>query len=165
MSAIEVNKELGGVIEDAELRFSPQGKAFTKVRLGFSDPVFNQETQQWSNVNQFYVEGTAWERTAEQLAEVATKGTQILVWGKLVTDTWEDRETGQKRSKPSLKIKGFRPVGKLPDVGNSGGGAAQAPTGQTQSGWGDQQTAPGGWGGAPSGGGSWGTPQGGEPPF
>lgn len=116
MSAIRI-KDIGGVVADADLTFTQAGKAVCKVRLGFSDAVYDQETQQWKNVNQFYVEGTAWEKTALQLAEVATQGTQLLVWGALATDQWEDKQTGDKRSKPALKIKGFRPVGKLPDVG------------------------------------------------
>ena len=157
MSAIRI-KEIAGVVADGELRFTPQGKPVFKVRLAFSDAIYDQQTQQWSNVNEFYVEGTAWERTAEQLAEVATKGAQILVWGALATDSWEDKQTGDKRSKPALKIKGFRPIGKLPEVGQQpqgggfGGGQAQSqPAGQYDP-----------WSGQ---GGGWETPQGDSPPF
>ncbi len=154
MSAISV-KEIAGAVADSEMKFTPQGKAVTKVRLAFSDPFFNEDTRQWESRNQFFVEATAWERTAEQLADVAVKGAQILVWGKLVTDQWEDRQTGEKRSKPALKIKGFRPLGKLPETGAASPGGASA-----SGGWGDPQatTSPTGaaqpadnWGGQRSG--------------
>lgn len=154
-------KEVGGVVADAELKWTPQGKAVCRVRLGFSDPVYDDQTQQWSNVNQFWVEADAWERTAEQIAEVATKGTQLLVWGKLTTDQWEDKQTGEKKSKPKLKLKGFRPVGKLPQVeqqqGQGGGFSGGQPQGQQPRNdpWAAPQPAQGGWG----------TPQQDEVPF
>lgn len=150
MSAIQV-KEIAGVVKDAELTFTPQGKAVAKVFLAFSDSRKNDQTQEWESLNQFFVEATAWEHTAEQIAEVATKGAQLLVWGKLQTDQWQDKQTGDKRSKPALKVQGFRPVGKLPQVGQ---GARPSPDQAQQ--WGGGQSDP--WGGTPSGGGSWDTP-------
>ena len=155
MSAIFV-KEIAGVVKDAELKFTQQGKAITKVYMAFSDSRKNEQTQEWESLNQFFVEGTAWEHTAEQLAEAGTKGAQLLVWGKLATDQWEDKQTGDKRSKPSLKVQGFRPVGRLPQVGQS---QSSAPP-QSQ-GWGQSQPQSDVWGGN----GGWGDAQGGAPAF
>lgn len=164
MSAISI-KEIAGVVKDAELTFTSQGKAVAKVYLAFSDSRKNEHTQEWESLNQFFVEGTAWENTAEQLTEAATKGAQLLVWGKLKTDQWQDKQTGDKRSKPALTIQGFRPVGKLPQAGQQ---SRPTQTAQQPSQWGGGQSDP--WAGQPSGntgqfGGSWDTTQNNQPAF
>lgn len=126
-------QETAGVIADPELRFTPQGKAVLSVRLAFNDSRYNEDTRQWENTNTFYVDGTAWEQTAERLADQIKKGDQVYVSGRLRTESWE--KDGEKKSKPALTIRTMRKLEK-----NA------------------QQSAPSAWQSSPQGT-DWGTPQ------
>ena len=157
-------QETAGVIADPELRFTQQGKAVLSIRLAFNDSRYNEETRQWENSKTFYVDATAWEQTAERLADQIRKGDQVYVSGRLETQSWE--KDGEKKSKPSLTVRTMRKLEKnAPTQQQSGGsfGAAQSsgfggqpqPAPSQQDPWaGGQQQA------------AWGEPaQGGPAPF
>lgn len=128
-------QETAGVIAPPELRFTSNGKAVLSVRLAFNDSRYNEDTRQWENTNTFYVDGTAWEQTAERLADQIKKGDQVYVSGRLRTESWE--KDGEKKSKPALTIRTMRKLEK------------NAPA---------QQPAPSAWQSSPQGT-DWGTPQ------
>lgn len=158
-------QETAGVIADPELRFTPQGKAVLSIRLAFNDSKYNEETRQWENAKTFYVDATAWEQTAERLADQIRKGDQVYVSGRLETQSWE--KDGEKKSKPSLTVRTMRKLeknaptqqqaggGNFAPARSAGFGAPQPPAQPQQDPWsgGQQQTA-------------WGEPaQGGPAPF
>ena len=103
-------QETAGVLADPELRFTPQGKAVLSIRLAFNDSRYNEETRQWENTKTFYVDATAWEKTAERLADQIRKGDQVYVSGRLETQSWE--KDGEKKSKPSLTVRTMRKLEK-----------------------------------------------------
>ena len=157
-------QETAGVIADPEMRFTPQGKAVLSIRLAFNDSRYNEETRQWENTKTFYVDATAWEQTAERLADQIRKGDQVYVSGRLETQSWE--KDGEKKSKPSLTVRSMRKLEKNAPAQQSGGGnfasaqsagfgAPQPPAQPQQDPWaGGQQQA------------AWGEPaQGGPAPF
>lgn len=119
-------QETAGVIADPELRFTQQGKAVLSIRLAFNDSRYNEETRQWENTKTFYVDATAWEQTAERLADQIRKGDQVYVSGRLETQSWE--KDGEKKSKPSLTVRTMRKLEKNAPSSSSvsGVGAAQA---------------------------------------
>lgn len=102
--------EIGRVIADPDMRYTPSGKAVIKLRLAFNYNRFNQETRAWDNVATFFVDAEAWEDAAERLAESASKGDEIYVSGELATDSWE--QDGQTRSKPVLRLRRSRVITK-----------------------------------------------------
>jgi single-strand DNA-binding protein len=68
------------------------GVAVTKFGLALDDG--------WGdNKKTVFIDVTCWKQTAEFVAQYCTKGTPVCVDGRLSMDTWEDRQTGQKRSK------------------------------------------------------------------
>ena len=147
-------QETAGVIADPELRFTPQGKAVLSIRLAFNDSRYNEETRQWENSKTFYVDATAWERTAERLADQIRKGDQVYVSGRLETQSWE--KDGEKKSKPSLTVRTMRKLEKNAPAQQQGGGnfaSAQS------AGFGAPQPP------APAQQDVWGAPQGGPAPF
>jgi single-strand DNA-binding protein len=93
---------LGNITRDIELRFTPQGTAIADVGLAIN--------RQWKDGNgnkqgeTTFVDVTLWSKTAEVAADYCHKGDPLLVSGRLHLDTWDDRQTGQKRSK--LKVIG-----------------------------------------------------------
>ena len=103
-------QEIAGVIADPELRFTQQGKPVLSIRLAFNDSRYNEETRQWENTKTFYVDATAWEQTAERLADQIRKGDQVYVSGRLETQSWE--KDGEKKSKPSLTVRTMRKLEK-----------------------------------------------------
>ena len=147
-------QETAGVIAEPEMRFTPQGKAVLSIRLAFNDSRYNEETRQWENTKTFYVDATAWEQTAERLADQIRKGDQVYVSGRLETQSWE--KDGEKKSKPSLTVRTMRKLEKnVPTQQQSGGNFASAQS----AGFGAAQPP------APAQQDVWGAPQGGPAPF
>lgn len=99
---------VGRLIEDPELRFAPSGTAVCKMRLAFNSRK-KQDDGTWADDKSFFVDATAFGQMAENCAESFTRATDVWVSGRLVTDKWEDRQTGEKRSKPSLLIDDIGP--------------------------------------------------------
>lgn len=139
---------LAGITAEPDMKYTPAGKAVLSVRLAFSDRKFNEQTREWDTTKSFYVDGTAWEETAERLAQQLAKGDQVYVEGRLETQSWE--KDGDKRSKPVLQLRTVRKLEK----GNGGNNAPaqQQPAAQGQGGWGGQPSGSGGWGNGPQSG-------------
>jgi single-strand DNA-binding protein len=70
-----------------------------------------------------FVDVDAFGRQAETLAQYMKKGSPILVEGRLKLDQWDDKQTGQKRSKLGVVVEGFQFLG----GGNRGEGGGEAP--------------------------------------
>ena len=123
-----------GLTEDPTLRFTSSGKAVLSIRFAFNDSKFNDQTQQWETTRILYLDGSAWEQTAERLAEQLRKGDQVYVEGRLETQQWE--QDGQKRSKPHLIVRTVKPFQKAPQQAQQQGGYQQ----QSQADWGAAPT-------------------------
>lgn len=108
-----------GLVADPELRWTASNKAVLSLRLAFNDSKFNEQTRQWETPRTFFVDGTAWEQTAERLADLLRKGDQVYVEGRLETHSWEDKE-GNKRSKPQLQLRTARKFERPPQQGFNG---------------------------------------------
>ena len=109
---------VGNLTRDVELRFTPQGTAVTDIALAVNERV--KRNDQWvEEVNFFDV--TLWGRTAEVAGEYLSKGSSILIEGRLKLDRWE--QEGQKRSK--IKIVGEK-MQMLGSRGGGGGGSSSS---------------------------------------
>ena len=85
---------IGNLTQDPELRYIPSGTAVSDIRMAVNDRV--KRNDQWVDEATF-VDVTLWARTAEVANEYLSKGSQILIEGRLKLDSWE--KDGQKRSK------------------------------------------------------------------
>ena len=82
---------MGRLTRDPEKRTTPTGK--TIVSFGLAVDRFGQDDQaDFFNVN-------AWEKLGEIVAQYMTKGSRVLVQGRLRQDTWDDKDSGKKRSR------------------------------------------------------------------
>jgi single-strand DNA-binding protein len=88
---------VGNLTRDPELRYTPKGTAIAKVGLAVNR-VWTSETGEKKEEVTF-VDIDVFGRTAENLAQYMRKGSPILVEGRLRLDQWDDKQTGQKRSK------------------------------------------------------------------
>lgn len=105
---------VGNLTREIELRYTPSGTAVTEIGLAVNDRRKTQ-TGEWVEETTF-VDVTLWSRTAEVASEYLSKGSPILVEGRLKLDTWET--DGQKRSK--LRVVGER----MQMLSNRAGGAS-----------------------------------------
>jgi len=116
---------MGNLTRDPEVRYTTGGTAVTDVSLAINRYRTDKNTNQRIEETTF-VEVTLWGRTAEIAGEYLGKGRPVLIEGRLQQDQWEDKETGQKRSKlkvvgESMQLLGGREGG----VGGGGGAPRQ----------------------------------------
>ncbi|NQV28737.1 MAG: single-stranded DNA-binding protein [Rhodopirellula sp.] len=89
---------MGNLTRDPEVRFTPSGTAVSEVGLAVNRSWFDKQTNQRKEEVTF-VDVTLWGRQAEVAGEYLSKGRGVLIEGRLQLDQWDDKETGQKRSK------------------------------------------------------------------
>jgi single-strand DNA-binding protein len=93
---------IGNITRDIETRYTPQGTAIVDVGLAINRSWKNDQGQKQEETT--FVDVTLWARMAEIAAQYCHKGDPLFVSGRLHLDTWDDKQTGQKRSK--LKVIG-----------------------------------------------------------
>ena len=112
---------IGNLTRDPELRHTPKGTAVAELGLAINR-VWKDDAGQKQEETTF-VDVTLWGRQAELAQQYLSKGNPVYIEGRLNLDTWDDKTTGQKRSK--LKVIGenlqFLSSGKSAGGGNSGG--------------------------------------------
>ncbi len=114
---------LGNLTRDPELRYTPSGTAVTEIGLAVNDRRKNANGE-WIDETTF-VDVTLWGRTAEIATEYLTKGSPLLIEGRLKLDQWQDKE-GQKRSKLRVVGERMQLLGGKPGGGGGGGGGARS---------------------------------------
>ena len=121
-----VNKVIliGNVTRDPEVKFTPKGSAVTDVGLAINRnyTLDNGEKREET----MFVDVELWGRLAEIAGEYAKKGRPIYIEGRLRMDSWEDKASGQKRSRlkvvgENLQLLGGRPTGSAAGPGDEEG--------------------------------------------
>lgn len=110
---------MGNLTRDPEVRYTPSGTAVTDIGLAVNRYWFDKQANERREETTF-VDVTLWGRQAEVAGEYLSKGRPVLIEGRLHLDTWDDRETGQKRSR--LKVVG-ETMQLLGGRGDSAGGS------------------------------------------
>lgn len=117
---------IGNLTADPDVRTTPRGNSVTELRLavnrmssGPNDGERREETT--------YLDVTCWGRTAEIAAQYLSKGRPVFIEGRLQQDTWEDKQTGQRRSKIRIVAENMQLLGS-----RDGGGASQQGGGYQQ---------------------------------
>jgi single-strand DNA-binding protein len=116
---------VGNLTRDPELRYIPSGTAVSEIGLAVNDRV--KRNDQWVEETTF-VDVTLWARTAEVANEYLSKGSPVLIEGRLKLDRWE--KDGQKFSKlrvigERMQMLGGRGGGRGGNGGTSAGGSTQ----------------------------------------
>jgi single-strand DNA-binding protein len=117
-----VNKVIliGNVTRDPEVKFTPKGSAVADVGLAINRnyTLDNGEKREET----IFVDVELWGRLAEIAGEYAKKGRPIYIEGRLRMDTWEDKTSGQKRSRMKVVGENLQLLGSRPSSGGGGGG-------------------------------------------
>ncbi len=96
MAPVVIHGQIARLTRDPEIRFTGGGKAVVNLDLAFNERIKDQATQEWKDGPTTFVKGTAWEQFAENIAESLSKGDEVIVSGKLSTETYDKRDgTGQ----------------------------------------------------------------------
>jgi single-strand DNA-binding protein len=109
---------LGNLTRDPEVRYTPKGTAVTELGMAVNR-VYTAENGEKREETTF-VDVTLWGRTAEIAGEYLKKGRPVFIEGRLQLDTWDDKQSGQKRSKLKVVGEGLQLLGSRPS--GSGGG-------------------------------------------
>jgi single-strand DNA-binding protein len=137
---------LGNLTRDPQVRYTPGGTAVSEIGLAVNRTWFDQKTNSRREEVTF-VDVTLWGRQAEVAGEYLSKGRQVLIEGRLQLDTWDDKESGQKRSKLRVVCENMTMVGARTD-GGGGGGRAEGSRGDAGRGESPRSESPRGGRGA-----------------
>src|SRR5689334_2639660 len=121
---------LGNLTRDPEVRYTPKGTAVTELGMAVNR-VYTAENGEKREETTF-VDVTLWGRTAEIAGEYLKKGRPVFIEGRLQLDTWDDKQSGQKRSKlkvvgEHIEFLGDRPAQGQGEAPNGARSTAQRP--------------------------------------
>jgi len=105
---------LGNLTRDPEVRYTPKGSAVCDLGLAVNRQYTLDSGEKREEVT--YVDVVLWARLAEIAGEYLKKGRPVFIEGRLQLDTWDDKQSGQKRSKlrvigETMQLLGSRPPG------------------------------------------------------
>ncbi|MBD1541284.1 single-stranded DNA-binding protein [Arthrobacter sp. IA7] len=185
---------IGNLTNDPELRFTPSGSAVANFTIASTPRTFDRQSNEWKDGETLFLRASVWREAAENVAESLTKGTRVIVSGRLKSRSYETKE-GEKRTVIELEVDEIGPSLRYANAkvnrtqrsggqggfggGNSGGfggggfGGGQGGNqgGNTGGNWGggNQQPAaqedPWATPGVSNAGGGWGNGPDSEPPF
>lgn len=121
---------LGNLTRDPEVRYTPKGTAVTDLGLAVNRTYTADNGEKREEVT--FVDVTFWGRTAEVAGEYLKKGRPVFVEGRLQLDSWDDKQSGQKRTKLKVIGENMQMLG-APRGGGSGGGDEESSGGSRSS--------------------------------
>jgi single-strand DNA-binding protein len=115
---------MGNLTRDPELRVTPKGTPICQFALAINRQ-FKMESGE-SREEVIYVDVEAWGKQGETIAKYCTKGRPLYVEGRLKLDQWEDKKTGEKRSRLGVVLENFTFIGGKAQGGEEGGSAPRS---------------------------------------
>lgn len=117
---------IGNLVDDPELRYTPSGAAVAKFRVASTPRTFDRESGQWRDGEAMFLTCSVWRQYAENVAESLSRGSRVIVQGKLKQRSYETRE-GEKRTVFELDVEEVGPAlrfatAKINKSGGGGGG-------------------------------------------
>lgn len=124
---------IGNLTNDPELRFTPSGAAVASFTVASSSRVLDKTTNEWKDGESVFMRCSVWRQYAENVAESLTKGTRVIVSGRLKQRSYETRE-GEKRTVMELEVEDVGPAlrfatAKVNRVQRQGGGFGEGGSG------------------------------------
>ena len=143
---------IGNLTQDPELRFTPSGAAVANFTVASTPRYMDRQTNEWKDGETLFMRCSVWREAAENVAESLVRGSRVIVSGRLKSRSWDDKETGQRRSTMELEVDEVGPslryaTAKVNKTQRGGGGGFGG--GQQGGGFGGQggQQGGGGFGG------------------
>ena len=124
---------MGNLTKDPEIKYTPKGTAIANFGIAVNRNYSTDTGEKREEVT--FIDIEAWGRTAEIIGEYFKKGRPIYVEGRLKLDTWDDKQTGQKKSKLRVVAESFEFLGSREGGGGpaGGGGGGEQSEGRAES--------------------------------
>ena len=87
----------GNLVDDPILRFTPSGAAVANFTIASTPRAFDKQSNEWKDGDTMFLNCSVWRQAAEHVAESLTKGTRVIVQGRLKSRSYDDRE-GNRRT-------------------------------------------------------------------
>ncbi|MGH3646338.1 MAG: single-stranded DNA-binding protein [Micromonosporaceae bacterium] len=94
---------VGNLVDDPELRFTSSGAAVAKFRVASTPRFLDKQSGEWKDGDALFLTCNVWRQAAENVAESLTRGTRVVVQGRLKQRSYETRE-GEKRTVYELEV-------------------------------------------------------------
>ena len=107
----------GNLTRDPELRTTPSGSSVCSFSVAVNRTFRDANGEQKDSVS--FLDCSAWGKLGETISQYAKKGTSVLVSGRLEQHSWDDKNTGQKRSRVEIVVEDFNFIGGGNREGNS----------------------------------------------
>ncbi len=166
---------VGNLTADPELRFTPSGAAVANFTVASTPRIYDRQSGEWKDGEALFLRCNIWREAAENVAESLTRGSRVIVTGRLKQRSFETRE-GEKRTVMEVEVDEIGPslryatakVNKASRGGGGGGGFGGGGGGGSRpagggGGGGQAAAAEDPWGSAPASGSFSGADD--EPPF
>lgn len=145
---------VGNLTADPELRFTPSGAAVANFTVASTPRMFNRQTNQWEDGEALFLRCSVWREAAENVAETLTRGSRVIVQGRLKQRSFETKE-GERRTVVELEVDEIGPslryaTAAVKKTTRSGGGGYNSGGQQGGQQGGGQQGGQGGYGQAPA---------------
>jgi single-strand DNA-binding protein len=149
MSGETVITVVGNLTGDPELRFTASGAAVANFTVASTPRTFDRQANEWKDGDTLFMRCSIWREAAESVAESLTKGTRVVVTGRLVQRSYETRE-GEKRTVVELQVEEVGPslryaTAKVTRTPRSGGGSFGGGSSGGYSGSGAQKSSDDPW--------------------
>ncbi len=121
---------IGNLTQDPELRFTPSGAAVANFTVASTPRFMDRQTNEWKDGETLFMRCSVWREAAENVAESLTRGARVIVSGRLKSRSWDDKETGAKRTTMELDVDEVGPslryaTAKVNKTQRGGGGGGQ----------------------------------------
>lgn len=100
---------VGNLTNDPELRFTASGAAVASFTVAASSRYLDKATNEWKDTEPVFMRCSVWRQYAENVAESLTKGTRVIVTGRLRQRSYETRE-GEKRTVMEMEVDDVGPA-------------------------------------------------------
>lgn len=117
---------MGNLTRDPEMRFLPKGTAVAKFGLAVNRRWRSETGEQKEETT--FVDIEAFGKQAETISQYLKKGRPVMVEGRLKLDQWDDKQTGQKRSRMSVVLENFQFLDAGGGTGGGGGRGSGGPS-------------------------------------
>ena len=94
---------VGNLTADPELRFTPSGAALARFTIASTPRTYDKTTNQWTDGTGMFLNCSAWRDLADHVAESLTKGTRVIVTGRLRQHNWKN-DQGENRSMLQVEV-------------------------------------------------------------
>lgn len=110
---------IGNLTKDPELRYTPGGAAVSDLRLAVNRTYTTKEGERREEV--LYIDVAVWNRQAENCCQYLKKGRPVHVEGYLKMESWDDKTTGEKKTKVKVEAESVQFLGGRDEAGGSSG--------------------------------------------